>query len=176
MQRLGYALITLATVACAPESDASQTGRTGTHIGLSGSFPVHTRIGGTVTELTGINSSQASAAGAVTTADAQEFCARDPGGVTIEYGGRLTIEQCVASTLREYSRVYRISADCNQMRINSTEGVFELYFPDNMDLPPRWMDSSGDTLDWSSASGAFTISAQFRLLCPQQAADAGLED
>ena len=42
--------------------------------------------------------------GIVNKADLQEYCERDPGGETKQFGGKLTTAQCVADYLRSEGR------------------------------------------------------------------------
>ena len=49
----------------------------------------------TVVKLEGVNVSKALAVGEVKRENAEEYCERDPGGETIQYGGKLSKEQCV---------------------------------------------------------------------------------
>ena len=67
----------------------------------AGDFPLASCKGwnGTIVESSGVNSQSAVIRGIVTKADVQEYCERDPGGVTKQYGGKLTAGQCVSQVL-----------------------------------------------------------------------------
>ncbi len=67
---------------------------------------------GTVVERNGINTRSASMRGIITKADIQEYCERDPGGETRQYGGKLTVAQCVAKYMREEGKA-KLYAEAN---------------------------------------------------------------
>ena len=52
--------------------------------------------GGTIVYKHGVNTAHAVMRGMTTPADLREYCERDPGGETIQYGGTETVDQCVA--------------------------------------------------------------------------------
>ena len=121
---------------------------------------------GTIRKVKGQDSQHASMVGAVTSDDIREYCERDPGGETAEYGGNLTIDQCVEkyrSELKE-DRVRSI-ADCQRGTIifQDNYGTLSAQFP----LPPGSDDSC--------ASGMPPLKAQFRILCPMNAAHWNIE-
>ena len=53
----------------------------------------------TVVQIEGVNSSKALAVGEVKRNNAEEYCERDPGGITQQYGGKLTKGQCVQQVM-----------------------------------------------------------------------------
>lgn len=64
---------------------------------VAGDFPIASckSWNGTVVERSCIDTSRAVLKGIVTKADNQEDCERDPGGVTVQHGGNLSVSQCV---------------------------------------------------------------------------------
>lgn len=131
----------------------------------------------TIVKLSGVDSSEAMAMGQVKRNNAEEYCERDPGGETIENGGKLTKEQCVQKVLKEEKgKTYSISANCSRKIITTSGlGVFSLKGKATNAigyLDYVWFDiQSGEILDGSSASGAPVVEEQFRILCPSYIED-----
>jgi hypothetical protein len=124
----------------------------------------------TIIRLEGKNTSKALAVGEVKYDNAKEYCDRDPGGETKQYGGKLTKEQCIQKVLREEKgKLYSVSADCPRRTLTNDFGTFTLMgqsskmgFRQNV-----WRNNvTGEILDGSNASGAPVIDEQFKLLCP----------
>lgn len=122
---------------------------------------------GKVTSLTGIDSRSAVMKGVVTRADLREYCERDPGGETTQYGGRLTIEQCVDQYAEEYDGTALLSeADC------SAGTVAFRYGSDDIRRATFPMSPDADT---SCASGMPPLIYQFQMMCPRTARGVGIE-
>lgn len=124
----------------------------------------------TIIKLEGITSSKALAVGEVKQENAKESCERDAGGDTIQYGGKLTIEQCIQEVLKnEKGKLYSISADCPRKTITATTVVdretFTAIGKDSFGYYIWRENRHGNILDGSSASGAPILGAQFQLLC-----------
>ncbi|MCP1558845.1 UNVERIFIED_ORG: hypothetical protein M2438_002935 [Methylobacterium sp. SuP10 SLI 274] len=126
----------------------------------AGDFPLASCKGwnGTVVERDGIDTARALMRGIVTKADLQEYCERDPGGETKEFGGKLTKPQCVARYLRTESRTaLTAEANCRTGTISYRSGerqAGKTRFP------------LGPDADTSCASGMPPLIAQFKMLCP----------
>ena len=122
----------------------------------------------TVVKLEGVNSSNALAVGEVKRENAEEYCERDPGGETRQYGGKLTKEQCVQKVLtQEKGKLYSARADCPRKTIKTSwDETFTAIGKDSFGNY-RWRNIySGKALDGSNASGAPVVEGQFNLLCP----------
>jgi hypothetical protein len=140
----------------------------GTSAYAAGDYPLASCKGwnGTVTEKSGVNSENAMIKGIVTKADIQEYCERDPGGMTKKYGGKLTEEQCVAQVQGEVGRVELASAaNC---------GAGTMVFRDGSRPPRAIRFPLGPNADTSCASGAPPLIEQFKLLCPVSARRLGV--
>jgi hypothetical protein len=126
----------------------------------SGDFPRSSckTWNGTVVAMSGVNTSRALMRGIITRADVQEYCDRDPGEETVQYGpGKLTIPQCVARYYRKLRNVKLLArADCARATLEFHDGgrVERLKFP---------------TADTSCSSGHSPLISQFNMLCPKQA-------
>jgi hypothetical protein len=128
----------------------------------AGDFPVASckSWNGTVVEREGIDSAKASMRGIITKADLQEYCERDPGGETKQYGGKLTIAQCVNRYLgKEKDTQLVAEANCRTGTISFRYGnqATRARFP---------MSPDADT---TCASGMPPLMAQFKMLCPSAA-------
>jgi hypothetical protein len=124
----------------------------------------------TIIRLEGKNTSKALAVGEVKYQNAKEYCDRDPGGETKQYGGKLTKEQCIQKVLKEdKGKLYSVSADCPRRTLTNDFGTFTL-MGQSSDMGIRqnvWRNNiTGEILDGSNASGAPVIDEQFKLLCP----------
>ena len=134
-----------------------------------GSFP----LGGkgwsaTLLSLNGPDTKAASMTGRVMDGDAKEYCERDPGGMTVAYGGSLTVDQCVRQIVQsEGATLFTASADCIEKTMTSTHGRYVFVGVDHQFFEPQWRsESNNEVLDGSGASGAAVLTAQFALLCP----------
>ena len=131
-------------------------------VGASGSYPLASckAWNGTVTAISGQNSASASMSGIVTKADVQEYCERDPGGETKQYGGKLTVSQCVNNYLRtaKYDK-YFTQANCltGVLQFFNGQRITNIKFPLSINA------------DKSCASGNPPIIQQFQMLCPLSA-------
>ncbi|WP_345821625.1 hypothetical protein ABC766_07170 [Methylobacterium fujisawaense] len=129
----------------------------------AGDFPLASCKGwnGTVVERDGIDTARAAMRGIVTKADLQEYCERDPGGETKQFGGKLTTAQCVASYLRSEGRATMTAeANCRTGTVGYRYGngqVRKARFPFGADA------------DTSCASGMPPMVEQFKMLCPAAA-------
>jgi hypothetical protein len=131
-------------------------------------FPLVSKMwGATIIKIEGINTSKAMAVGEVKYQNAKEYCDRDPGGETKQYGGKLTKEQCIQKVLREEEgKIHYLSADCKTRTLANDFGSFTLIgqTSDNVNI---WRDNtSGKILEPCSANNTDVIDAQFKLLCP----------
>jgi hypothetical protein len=144
-------------------------GLTTSQIASAEEFPLSPKgYQATVVNKEGVNSSKAIAIGKVRGNNAIEYCERDPGGETQEYGGKLTKEQCVEKVLKEEEgKKYLASADCSKKTIKTSWGeTFTLVGKDSVGSY-IWRDKrTGRVLDGSNASGAPVVEGQFRMLCP----------
>jgi hypothetical protein len=122
----------------------------------------------TVTKMEGQNTSKALAIGKVTPENAKEYCERDPGGETKEYGGKLTKDQCVEKVLKgEKGKLYSASADCPRKTIKTSwGGTFTVVGMDQFGQYIWRNIRTGEVLDGSNASGAPIVGEQFKMLCP----------
>lgn len=129
----------------------------------AGDFPLASCKGwnGTVVERDGIDTARATMRGIVTKADLQEYCERDPGGETKQYGGKLTTAQCVANYLRSEGRATMAAeANCRAGTVSYRYGdrqTGRAHFPQGADA------------DTSCASGMPPLIEQFKMLCPATA-------
>lgn len=125
---------------------------------LANDFPIASckSWDGTIVSIEGIDSAKAVMTGAVTDKNLLEYCERDPGGETIEYGGKLTVQQCVEKYRRQTQKLeLRSTANCRDGSI-----VFDrssARFP---------LKTNADT---SCGSGMPPLIAQFQILCPANA-------
>lgn len=145
-------LVVLAAVGLAPG-----------HAGAAGDFPLASCKGwnGTVVERDGIDTARATMRGVITKADLQEYCERDPGGETSQYGGKLTKAQCVQKYLRTTGRVTMIAeANCRSATVSYR-------YDDRQGGKARF--PLGPDADTSCASGMPPMVEQFKLLCPMAA-------
>lgn len=137
----------------------------------AGSFPLSAKdVGATIKELKGIDTVYAIAIGTVTRGDAEEYCTRDPGGMTVANGGKLSLEQCIASILEERKgRVYKVEADCAEgaMRINGDK-TYKLEAIDlrTSDRPGIWLSEDAEVIEGASAADDLLLDMRFQLVCP----------
>jgi hypothetical protein len=122
----------------------------------------------TVVHIEGRNSSKALAVGEVKRSNAEEYCERDPGGITKQYGGKLTKEQCVQRLLsKEKGKRYSASADCPRKAIKTSwDETFTAIGKDSLGNYIWQNVHTGKVLDGSNASGAPVVQGQFKMLCP----------
>ena len=129
----------------------------------AGDFPLASCKGwnGTVVERDGIDTTHATMRGIVTKADLQEYCERDPGGETKQFGGKLTTAQCVVNYLRSEGRA-TMAAEAN-----CRAGTVSYRYGDRQAAKARFpLGADGDT---SCASGNPPMIEQFKMLCPAAA-------
>jgi len=135
-------------------------------------FPVSSKgVQATIVATSGRDTSQALAIGQVQDANLREYCNRDPGGMTIRYGGSMSISQCVKAMNREVGgKKYSASANCPAKTVTVHWGkIYKLVSKRYMDgyWEYVWRDEySGDVLDGSNASGAPTVTSTYEILCP----------
>ncbi|OQP88306.1 hypothetical protein BTR14_02380 [Rhizobium rhizosphaerae] len=116
----------------------------------------------TLNQRSGIDSRRATMTGTVTEANLAEYCRRDPGGETVQYGGDLTVKAYIAKYRQQVGHAfYRAVADC-------TKGSLS-FFPPQGD-PQTVLFPLAEDADTSCASGMPPLMAQFKLLCPKAAA------
>lgn len=123
--------------------------------------------GATIIDIVGVDGRNARMEGAITKADMREFCDRDPGGETVQYGGALTTDQCAEKYwAQERNVTMTTTADC---------GKGQLVFMQNGHEPQSVRFPLGPDADTSCASGMPPFMAQFRIVCPMAAARLGVE-
>ncbi len=121
-----------------------------------------------IVKVSGKNSEDATMVGVVVKSGAKEYCTRDPGGVTTQYGGKLSVAQCVAQVLQEEKgKLYSANANCLKKTISSDVGTHKLVKYDDVGSPVWYDLIDGVVLDGSSASGAPVLTEQFRAMCPK---------
>lgn len=98
---------------------------------------------------------------------AREYCDRDPGGETIQYGGRLTKRQCVQQLLaKEGRKILTFRANCPQRLIFDGDRWYR-QMPRNRAGEMHWQDGhSRRVLDSSGASNHGAHNEQLKMLCP----------
>ena len=120
---------------------------------ISGDFPVSSKgIQATIVATAGIDSSKALAIGQVQLSNLGEYCSRDPGGMTIKYGGTLSYDQCIERIRQEVGgRKYSSSADCPRKLVTVHWGPTYVLASKSFDHGFRsysWRDKhSGSVLD-----------------------------
>jgi hypothetical protein len=125
---------------------------------LTDDFPIASckSWNGTIVSVEGIDSTRAIMIGTITSKNLLEYCERDPGGETVEYGGKLTVQQCVEKYKSETQRLeLRSIANCRDGSI--VFGRSSARFP---------LKANADT---SCGSGMPPLIAQFQALCPTNA-------
>ncbi len=136
---------------------------------LAEEFPLSAKAWqATIIQIEGQNSSRALAVGEVQRNNAEEYCERDPGGITKQYGGKLTKEQCVQNVLvKEKGKRYAASADCPRKTIKTSwDETFAAIGKDSFGQHIWQNVYTGKILDGSNASGAPVVEGQFKMLCP----------
>jgi len=134
----------------------------------AGDFPLASCKGwnATLTERIGVNSVNAVLRGITTQADFAEYCLRDPGGETIAYGGKLTVDQCALKYLHQSGgQQFSASANCETKSL--------IFYKPGSD-PVQLTFPRPDGEDTSCASGYPPIEGQFALLCPEAAEEIGI--
>lgn len=137
----------------------------------TGSFPISAKdVGATIKELKGVDTPDAYMAGTVTRGDAAEYCTRDPGGMTVAGGGKLTHEQCVTQILNENgSNLYQVRANCQIGRVDDLHGRMLTLVEAKGDGSSRtgiWKDQMGVTFDSLSDPRITILEMQFGMMCP----------
>ena len=88
---------------------------------------------GTIVEINGVNTNKAFMKGIITKADINEYCERDPGGTTTKYGGKLTVNQCVAEYYAKQKNVeIQTTAHCGAQTLSfryNQEPAVNVKFP-----------------------------------------------
>jgi hypothetical protein len=140
------------------------TARSYAIVGKRTSFPTGYKVAqATLIQIRGVDTDHASATGKITYADNLEYCERDPGGITIQYGGRLTIAQCAR---REQARTPRhvlvARANCEAKRVTLWDGTWRFLRYEGSGI--TWKNPRGQVEEFWS--GTVTAEAQFQLLCP----------
>jgi len=134
-----------------------------------GDYPLASCAGnnGTIVEKTSVNTDRATIKGIITKADMQEYCERDPGGITLNFGGKLTVRQCVEQEYRKKKDTYfETTANCAAKTLS-------FRYNGKLDRSVRFpLSSDADT---SCASGMPPLITQFVVLCPDAAKRLGIE-
>lgn len=151
-------------------------------IGQPGSFPLASCKGwsATLTELKRKDTDRATMRGVLTSADAKEYCERDPGGVTVAYGGKKTVADCIVDVLNGARSsvppqiTVSATADCKRGIIDSaSEKRYQLVGIERHSSGAEltWKHiRSGAILGQSCGEGTPPITEQFRIMCPAAAA------
>lgn len=140
--------------------------------GYSADFPTADKMyGATIIKIQNIDSDDALAIGEVRRPNAEEFCERDPGGLTKKYGGKLTFQQCVDYILKkERGRKVSATADCFRKKVTLDSGrtyVLKDRIRHDTWSEHIWADnSSGAILEDTTANSTNTINGTFQMLCP----------
>lgn len=119
----------------------------------------------TITSLSGADTTNATMTGRVTREDAKEECERNsPGGEGLK---PKAMTKCVAATMKvEVGKTYTATADCKSRTIvASFGGRFKIVGADEYGSA-RILDSKGQELGGTTASGAPSIGSQFERVCP----------
>jgi len=110
-----------------------------------------------------VDSEHASAKGQITQADFLEFCERDPGGETTQYGGKLTVRQCAQqeqATAKE--RTFVSHGNCKTLELTLWDGTWR--YLSYGDGGITFKDPKGEVeKPWN---GTAAPEGQFELLCP----------
>ena len=134
-----------------------------------GDYPLASCAGnnGTIVEKANVNTDRAFIKGIITKADIQEYCERDPGGITLNFGGKLTVRQCVEQEYRKKKDTYfETTANCAAKTLS-------FRYNGKLDRSVRFpLSSDADT---SCASGMPPLISQFVVLCPDAAKRLGIE-
>ena len=132
-------------------------------VGKRASFGLSSKgVQATLVQIDGVDTNHASAMGRTKLADQFEYCERDPGGETVQYGGRLTIEQCARENeATSDHREYRSNADCRAKTVTLWDGTWRFL---NYDAGITWTNPKGEVEQpWAGTS---VVEGQFELLCP----------
>jgi uncharacterized protein len=133
-------------------------------VGKRASFPISAKgVQATLIEIDGVDTDHASAKGQITQADFLEVCERDPGGETIQYGGKLTVRQCAqGEQTNTRERTFVSHANCKAKELNLWDGSWR--FAGYQDETITWIDPKGETeKPWNGTAAA---DGHFDLLCP----------
>jgi hypothetical protein len=153
-------------------------GSGGQEIGQPGSFPLASCKGwsATLTELKGKGTDHAVMKGVLTTSDAKEYCERDPGGITVAYGGKMSVADCIANVLSDARSTnpptteVSATADCRRgVIVAATEKLYQAIKVDGTSADPEitWKHvKSGTILGQSCGDGTPPVTAQFKIMCP----------
>lgn len=174
MKRIGISIIAISLTILAFGTDAfsQDVPIRANSIYRSGSFPRASCSGwdGTITELTGVNSSNARMRGVITREDFQEFCERMKGEDEKD-----TVKKCVEDLVAEHrGRTLNpldlmSTADCQRGVMRDTnEMAYQLV---GTSRPPVitlvWKHiRTGKVLEGTCASGGLLLTEQFKLMCP----------
>ncbi len=134
----------------------------GKHIPLS-----HSGYGAKVTAINDVDSEKATMVLEVTNDDAAEYCQRDPGGETVQYGGKLTVDQCISKVMgvEEYKN-YTVEADCLNKGLTGHDGhTYHITGLDDVNSPV-WYDENDQYELIPAASETLTV--HFAYLCPSK--------
>jgi hypothetical protein len=132
-------------------------------VGRRSSFPTSSKgVQATLTSIDGVDTDHASATGVMTPADFLEYCERDPGGETRQYGGKLSIKQCATrERAASAERTLVSKADCKAKTITLWDGRWRFL---SYDVSITWKNPKGEVEEpWAGTSA---VDAQFERLCP----------
>jgi hypothetical protein len=92
-----------------------------------------------------------------------ELCERDPGGETIQYGGKLSVRECAQrESTTTHQRTFVSHANCKAKELKLWDGSWR--FLGYQDETITWTDPKGETeKPWNGTTAA---DGQFDLLCP----------
>jgi uncharacterized protein len=133
-------------------------------VGKRSSFPTNAKdTQATLIEIDGVDTDHALATGKSTFADYLEYCERDPGGLTVEYGGKLTLPQCARRERVSTGRSVFVSrANCKAKRVTLWDGTWRFLRYGETGIV--WENPRGEVEEpWNRTAVA---EAQFQLLCP----------
>ncbi len=133
-------------------------------VGKQSSFPTGSKgEQATLSQIDGVDTDRASAEGRFTQGDLQEYCERDPGGMTIQHGGKLTIGQCIQEVgANRRHRTLKSSANCKAKHVTLWDGTWRFLKYEEFGI--TWLDPKGAVTE--PYAGTVAAEAQFQLLCP----------
>lgn len=133
-------------------------------VGKRSTFPTSAKgVQATLIEIDGVDTDHALARGKTTDADLLEYCERDPGGSTIQYGGKLTVTQCSRNKeIKAEAGAFTSRANCKAKRVTLWDGTWR--FLKYEDGGITWTNPKGEVEEpWNGTAAA---EGHFQLLCP----------
>jgi hypothetical protein len=132
-------------------------------VGKRSTFPTSAKgVQATLVEIDGVDTDHALAKGKTTDADLLEYCERDPGGYTSQYGGRLTVAQCTRNReVRAEAGTFTSRANCRAKNVTLWDGTWRFLKYEN---GITWTNPKDEVEEpWNGTAAA---EGHFQLLCP----------